>query len=156
MASYGSRKRRRSAGEENNLISSGTLPRTQERVLQAMQGPWSDYGPDRAVYQGELGRARRRPVLTASVAKPQGGSATARARVYVARAVRVLARSPSRPIGSLLGQIAQRLPMTTRFCVQRKQRREVMFALDVAGRRGVGAGKRWKRRVESQYNCGGR
>lgn len=40
-----------------------------------------------------------------------------------------------------------------RFCVQRKARREVLFAFSVAGRRGVGAGKRWRRSVNSTWSC---
>lgn len=38
-------------------------------------------------------------------------------------------------------------------CVRRKLRREVLFARGVAGRSGVGVGKRWRRNVESSYRC---
>lgn len=39
------------------------------------------------------------------------------------------------------------------FCVRRKQRREFLFAAGVAGSRGVGRGRSWRRTAESSYRC---
>lgn len=39
------------------------------------------------------------------------------------------------------------------FCVRRRERRAVLFARRVAGKRGVGVGKRWRRTITSQWRC---
>lgn len=39
------------------------------------------------------------------------------------------------------------------FCLKRGIRREVLFAMRVAGSRGVGRGKKWKRNYNSQWRC---
>lgn len=39
------------------------------------------------------------------------------------------------------------------FCVSRKQRRQVLFAQRIAGKRGVGRGKRWRRSSTSSWRC---
>lgn len=46
-------------------------------------------------------------------------------------------------------------PENVRFCVRRTQRREVLFAMRVAGRRGGSPGKRgkYRRSIESNYSC---
>lgn len=46
-----------------------------------------------------------------------------------------------------------RVPYRERFCVKRKQRKQVLFAYGVAGRRGIGRGKRWIRNSTSSYRC---
>lgn len=64
------------------------------------------------------------------------------------RAARLPSGRQSRDMLRLL-----RLDPRTMVCVRRGQRREVLFAYRVAGRRGVGAGKRWRRSVHSQWSC---
>lgn len=44
------------------------------------------------------------------------------------------------------------VPQRVRFCIQRKSRREVLFAFRVAGRRGSAPGP-YRRRVESSWSC---
>lgn len=44
-------------------------------------------------------------------------------------------------------------PRRVLFCLRRKVRKEIMFALNIAGRRGVGAGKRWRRTENSNWRC---
>lgn len=44
-------------------------------------------------------------------------------------------------------------PRRVLFCLRRKVRKEVMFALNIAGKRGVGAGKRWRRTENSNWRC---
>lgn len=46
-----------------------------------------------------------------------------------------------------------RAPKKVMFCVSRKQRKQVLFAKGIAGRRGVGRGKRWLRSSTSSYRC---
>lgn len=69
-----------------------------------------------------------------------------------------LAKQPRRGFNALGARIARevqtvRAPKTVLFCVQRKQRKQVLFAKRIAGRRGVGRGKRWFRSSTSQYRC---
>lgn len=51
------------------------------------------------------------------------------------------------------GQLRIFAPRRVLFCLRRKVRKEVLFALRIAGRRGVGAGKRWRRTAESSWRC---
>lgn len=44
-------------------------------------------------------------------------------------------------------------PASTRFCVMRKQRREVLFAFRRAGYRGSARKRSWRRTGDSQYRC---
>lgn len=62
-------------------------------------------------------------------------------------------RSPfaKRP-GYLLQKLYMRQPERVRFCVQRSQRREVLFALNRAGYSGSAPG-RYRRTQNSQYRC---
>lgn len=49
-------------------------------------------------------------------------------------------------------ELRVRVPARVAFCVRRKQRREVMHALGIAGRRGLGRGG-VRRRESSQWAC---
>lgn len=51
------------------------------------------------------------------------------------------------------GSLRIMAPRRVLFCLRRKVRKEVMFALRIAGKRGVGAGKRWRRTENSQWRC---
>lgn len=46
-----------------------------------------------------------------------------------------------------------RVPSRTWFCIRRNQRKQVLFALKIAGKRGIGRGKRWNRNHTSHYGC---
>lgn len=80
---------------------------------------------------------------------------------YLARHWREL--SPHEwPYGSVRGvtwgeEVSRRvgfaMPWQVVLCVRRKRRREVMHALGIAGRRGVGAGRRWHRNEWSDVRC---
>lgn len=59
----------------------------------------------------------------------------------------------SRVAAQALRVLRIRSPKKVRFCFDRSVRRQVMFARGVAGRSGVGRGKRWSRTVNSQYRC---
>lgn len=52
-----------------------------------------------------------------------------------------------------LGALTIRVPERAAFCVRRKVRRQVMFALGVGGSRGMMRGKRFRRTQDSQYRC---
>lgn len=52
-----------------------------------------------------------------------------------------------------LKQLRMLAPRRVLFCLRRKVRKEVMFALKIAGRRGVGVGKRWRRTENSNWRC---
>lgn len=57
-----------------------------------------------------------------------------------------------RPYSYLQSGLRIRAPRRVYFCVQRKQRKEVLFAKNIAGRRGLG--RRGVRRTQnSQYRC---
>lgn len=49
--------------------------------------------------------------------------------------------------------LAVRLPAKVRFCIQRKQRKQVLFALDRAGYRGSAPKRHYIRNSNSQYRC---
>lgn len=46
-----------------------------------------------------------------------------------------------------------KVPSRVRFCVQRKERRQVLFALERAGYRGSAPKRHYQRTQESQYRC---
>lgn len=76
---------------------------------------------------------------------------------FVARILAALARRqatpPAKPRSFLsLGQLSFRAPARVRVCVQRKARREVLFAFNRAGFRGSAPG-RYRRTQDSQYSC---
>lgn len=49
--------------------------------------------------------------------------------------------------------IGFRAPMQLLVCIRRKQRREVLFAQEIAGRRGLGRGKKQRRNDYSEVSC---
>lgn len=63
-------------------------------------------------------------------------------------------QAPSKAVSlpSLLASIKMRAPARVRFCVQRKSRKEVLFAKGVAGRRGRSPGP-YRRKQSSYYSC---
>lgn len=129
------------AGElpRNNSNRLARLPRAHENVLRSILGLATQTPtrgaarPVRAVYPGarrELPKlAVSRAALTQSPAKPTR-----------------LKRPP-------LYQLNIQAPSRVKFCVRRKIRREVMFARNMAGRRGIGRGKTWRRSENSNYSC---
>lgn len=80
------------------------------------------------------------------------GLKTGTAVLYGA-AARVL-RPPRSPFPDkrLVGQLLMRAPSRVKFCVDRKARREVLFAFKRAGYRGS-APRSYKRTEDSQYSC---
>lgn len=50
-------------------------------------------------------------------------------------------------------QLEVKVPWKAKVCADRRERREVLFSLDVAGRRGVGKGKRKRQNLLSQVHC---
>lgn len=54
---------------------------------------------------------------------------------------------------SALRELAMRAPSRTRFCIQRKARRQVLFALRRAGYAGSAKARTWRRTSNSQYAC---
>lgn len=64
-------------------------------------------------------------------------------------------RTPTRKSGGpwrFWGSLSVRVPERVKFCVQRKERREVLFARRVAGRRGTAPGP-YRRSPKSQWSC---
>lgn len=60
--------------------------------------------------------------------------------------------TPAKQPFDFLRRLYVRAPVRERFCVQRKIRREVMHALGLAGRRGLGRGG-VRRRSSSSWRC---
>lgn len=147
------RRRRRVASSGEASYSSNdlaSLPRAQERVLRSYSA-WADVAQaSRAVYPGALLRARAaRAVVVPRVHAARSAALRGQSVVFGIRPP---------PIGGLRGRMPSfglqvRAPSRARFCLQRKQRKEVLFAYGVAGRRGVGRGKRWNRNANSQWRC---
>lgn len=117
--------------------ANGELPRSTYRVLEA----FDVHTPDSPVYlervQRGTGRGNRRTASTVYSLSPRRHA---------------LARSKA---GSILRswRFHVSVPRKMGFCVRRKQRKEVLFALSIAGRSGVGRGKRWRRNAQSSYRC---
>lgn len=137
-----SRRSKREGGPQFSGPSRGLLPLAHESVRQAIlglaDGPlplWRGARPLAAVY---LPRARARDWMrrvvsyTPPLAKPAEGRLS-RGRYSALRLLRMAA------------------PARVRFCVQRKVRREVLFA---KGRGGYGGHGRYFRNASSQYSCG--
>lgn len=119
------------------------LPRAQERVLQE--------GASRRLVD-ELLRVlpAAAPVYQVNRVAPRRPSGARRAILSLykqAAGLTTSGRGPSTRV-RLLEADPRRL-----FCVRRAERKQVMFALKVAGKRGVGRGKRWKRTYNSQWRC---
>lgn len=129
-----SRNRYRRAGEAYYPSSASTaLPRTHEGVRRYQ--PWGISSASLATPQGFYERFSRRPTVRPifSLAKPAVGRL-----------------SPGR--WSALSELQIRAPARARFCVQRKQRKEVLFALRIAGR-GAGGHGRYRRTANSAFSC---
>lgn len=134
----------RRSGELIVENSSRRLPRAQERVRQALLGrPVEEalhlFGrPSRAVYPRVV----------------RGLSVSHKALYRSNRARRPLPKR-AKHVDPFLGfnSLVIRVPTRVKFCLRRKFRREVLFARDVAGHRGIGRGKRWIRSENSNYRC---
>lgn len=125
------------SGEGMFVPSSGTLPRGTYRDLEA--GPW--YGPPRgAVYQDGDQPRRLLPEMPTFI--------------YPAGQRRVWSRSDlqAKILPSWRAVLAE-APYRVRFCVQRKSRREVLFAFRRAGYSGSARKSRWRRTSNSNYGC---
>lgn len=73
--------------------------------------------------------------------------------VFYGAAARKLRPPPSPlPDKRLVGRLLMRVPSRVQFCVDRKARREVLFAFKRAGYRGS-APRSYKRTDDSQYSC---
>lgn len=119
----------------------GTLPRSTYRDIEALSGT---FAPDSAVYQYRQNRfsSSNRYYFSSTVVRPRLLPAKQRRQALD----RVLLRGVS-----WLPEV--HLPARVRFCVQRKQRREVLFALKRAGFRGSAPKKRYRRNASSNYRC---
>lgn len=127
--------------------SNRRLPPTQERVLRTL-GLRELFSP--------LADRRPRGIGLPLQDVPRTWGPEAPQRINVRR----LSPRPAKPAVSYhksmvrgINSLFMRVPTRVSFCVRRKQRREVLFARNVAGRRGVGYGKHWRRTQDSQYTC---
>lgn len=130
-----------STGGSSWFDPSVSLPRGSYRDFEALSGT---FAPDAAVYRRLLHRGVPRLVVARPVRRERGGW---------------FANSPL-PTGRLRGGIRaswrptlDELPSRVRFCVQRKQRREVLFAKERAGFSGSAKKSSWRRSSTSQYGC---
>lgn len=138
------RKRRdrvRIPGEEKLYSSNRMLPRDTNREVEASLL----YGaPRSAVYLDGIS-AGRKPNRV--VRRPSGYFP------FPFPAKHAVRRSEAMRLVSPLWRVElKRQPMRVRFCVQRKERREVLFALGRAGFSGSAPG-RYRRVVSSNYGC---
>lgn len=121
-------------------VATGTVPRSTYRDFEAHGG----YAPDEAVYlervQRGTGWPHRWPKPTVFVHRPLYKHAAKQRSTHIPRILSW--RLPLRERPGVVG-----------FCVRRKVRKQVMFALNVAGKRGVGRGKSWHRNRNSSYRC---
>lgn len=62
-------------------------------------------------------------------------------------------RKPSAPSFASLKALHTPEAYRARHCLDRKTRREVLFALRIPGKSGIGRGKRWRRTAASHYSC---
>lgn len=140
----------RRRGEPQLFGSSVSLPPTQERVRRLIEdegtpGLRTGLRTPRAVDLWRAPLPARMLVSESVVARP-------RARF------RAVVRSPlgvSRGILGVLKGLYLRSPWKVHFCVQRKQRKEVLFALRKVGFRGSspGSGGGYRRGGDSSYSC---
>lgn len=140
------------------------LPRTQERVRQAILGlgraglltgsspysdavnPWARRRNQAAV----IGSGRRAQSLDS---EPLLSSRARSGRRLLSKPS--LPNRLSRPVSLsyLMGLLSYSFPRRVQVCVRRQIRRQVMFAHRYAGRSGLGRGRRWRRTEESNYSC---
>ena len=126
------------AGETYDF-SNPRLPRAHESVRRMLRDE-------------ERSRVERILELARPKATVYPGSPLQRVSRY-----RFESRTPSHPakpnrLSLELRRLRISKPHKVAFCVRRKQRREVLFAMRVAGERGVGRGRAWRRK-DSQYTC---
>lgn len=133
------------------LPANGTLPRPTV-------GPAVSY-PDPAL--ADLEDTRRSLVPFGRAPLTQGPSGVSTPLVRPPRGMRVLVppSAPAKPTRSRMfpwRTIPVAAPASVRFCIQRKQRKEVLFAKGVAGknkRRSPGRGGGYRRSAKSNYRC---
>lgn len=119
-------------------VASGTLPRSPYRDFEAYLG----YTPEATVYLEREARdwssrsLRRSPLYNFPPTKRAASPRNQRGVNFTAWRF-----------------VTSGVPSRVQFCVKRKQRREVLHAYGVAGRRGVGRGKRLHRSAVSRYSC---
>lgn len=147
MASRGARARRSS----QSLTLA--LPRAQERVHQ---DDWSDLALSRSSYALHTDRAVRAvyqdPLRRIQVAPDYRRRARMSGTLLAPLSAKPRVARLSSGRYSALRLLQVRAPMRARFCVRRKQRREVLFAMGRAGFSGSAPG-RYFRRAESSYRC---
>lgn len=117
------------------------LPRSTYRDVEALSGTLRRMESDRFTPFGRAPLAYKpRYVLTPVDRR-------------LAPAGRMRARSPL-PSASLSWRVnLNRIPSRVKFCVQRKRRREVLFAFGRAGFRGSAPKRSYRRTVNSNYGC---
>lgn len=71
----------------------------------------------------------------------------------VSLAKHAVRRSEAVPRWLQLRSLWMQAPSRVRFCVRRKQRKEVLFALGRAGYSGSARKMHWRRNASSQYSC---
>lgn len=152
------RRRRQSRWPGDGVVvasSTPVLPRPQERVQSDVfedDRRWS-YSSTRSAVSGGVPGRRFTPGR-----KPGFYPALPARGISAHRGVANLFSSSGRPPSLLkaqlraLEEVRARAPSRVRFCVQRKQRKEVLFALGRAGFSGSARGK-YRRTSSSQYRC---
>lgn len=154
MASRGRGRQFGRSGDGNVAPSSQRLPRAQEHVLLApdeIDRQFQDFWPAdpslEAVYPEGMPRSPASRVPRFFHRMASTNAVQRRARWYgMAPAPTRLHRVPAK-------QLFMRAPSRVRFCVKRKERREVLFALRRAGYSGSARKRRWYRNASSQYRC---
>lgn len=129
-------RRRRSERSGRTVVvgSNGTLPRAELRRYSVPEGAQD-------VFDWGMGQSPMSALLR--------GSVTSAGRVFQPSSAKRFLDGRFKPV---LTGLSVRYPTQMKFCVQRKERREVLFAKRVAGRRGGSPGP-YKRREWSNWRC---
>lgn len=127
---------RRTTGER--LSSNGTLPRSSYRDFETHSGTLRRGRP---VYRVDADLVSPRFAVSISPVKARFG-VRASESPYAKQILRSLSWLPS-----------VHIPSRVMFCVRRKQRREVLFALNRAGYSGSARKSKWRRSITSKYGC---
>lgn len=125
----------------------GTLPSAQERVQQELERRGLGWGDGGETPMQDEGAARAwSPVAYEPPAGRRSGRPQQRSRTIY---------PPAKRLGfAQLQRLQIREPKVVLFCQQRRERREVLFAKRVAGRKASpGRGGTYRRRPESQWRC---
>lgn len=101
--------------------------------------------PPDTLYSPFLGLSKRTQFFQGPVSLPR----VAGPRIFRPPNVNKAVQGSARPFSFL--RIAA--PHRVYFCLSRKRRREVLHAFRIAGKRGIGKGKRVRRTQNSQYRC---